>query len=87
MTIEHNMRSTYKLGDKLSVPTATAADDIDGECATYVYLINVDTWQRIPLVQGSEYLLDSSGRFELVVFSTDTSYNYVRKVYSFTVEK
>lgn len=87
VTIDHNMRLTYKLGDKLLVPTATAVDDIDGECATYVYLIDTTTWQRIPLVQGSEYLLDSTGRFELVVFSTDTSYNYVRKVYSFAVEK
>lgn len=87
VTINHSMRETYGLGEHLLVPTANAEDGIDGECATYVYLVNMETWQRIPLEQGDEYLLDSTGRFELVVFSTDTSYNYVRKTYSFTVEK
>ena len=85
MTVSHKMREVYRLGDKLYVPTAKAVDALEGDCETFVYVIDSATNSRRLLEQGTDYRLTASGRFEIVVYTTDSHYNVVRKSYPFTV--
>lgn len=85
MTINGKLSSTLTAGEKISLPKATAKDDIDGSCKVYIFVRKLDTYSLVA-VKGNEYTFTALGKYEIIYQTHDDSYNYTQYIFTVNVK-
>ncbi len=83
LTIGGDVKTEYKVGDKLSAPKATAVDLMGREIKTYAFF--VDSAERYHYVMEQEYTLSETGRFRLIYYASDEYGNYAASEFTVNV--
>ena len=85
LTINGKIDSVVKAGKKITLPTATAKDDIDGSCKVYIFVRRLDTYGLV-YVSGNEYTFTALGKYEIIYQTHDDSYNYTQYIFTVNVK-
>ena len=84
ITINGEVGKTYKVGDKLTIPTYTV--EKNSVAGRIDVLIMVRTSEGALYEVSNEYEFKKAGKYQLVYRATDEYYNVTRVVYDITVE-
>ncbi len=83
LTIKGKLKAEIKQGAEIVLPTATAVDAVDGQCAVSIFIRDLSSYNIIA-VKDNEFTFDKMGRYEVIYQTHDNSYNYTQ--YIFTVK-
>lgn len=86
LTIKNNkVPSTAKVGDTITIPTATAVDNIEGDVPVFVYMSYYKDYSIINVTMGGKFQFTREGVYELTYITRDSDYNYTKCVLTITV--
>lgn len=85
LTISAKIKSEIKLGAKVTLPKATATDDMDGDCEVLILVRNLDTY-GLKVAKDGVYTFDAPGKYEIIYQTHDLSYNYTQYIFTVTVK-
>jgi hypothetical protein len=85
LTISAKIKSEIKLGAKVTLPKATATDDMDGDCEVIILVRNLDTY-GLKVAKDGVYTFDTLGKYEIIYQTHDLSYNYTQYIFTVTVK-
>lgn len=84
LTLESSLKDSYKKGDKITVPKATAIDYSGKEISVYVFIIN--SCGRYCDLSDGNYVLTETGEYSVVYYAYDEFGNYAKNEYRITVK-
>ena len=82
LMINGNVKSSYKVGEKITVPTAAAADYRGNELRVYIYIVDISGRYHI-LADG--YVFAEAGKYTVVYYAYDEFGNYAMQQFIITV--
>lgn len=85
MTIEYAVSDSVKVGDTITIPNATAIDEVDGECTVYAYMRCEADYSFEAVTLGGKYKFTRKGVYHLTYLTRDSDFNYVEYVMTVTV--
>ena len=85
LTVSKTLKSELDAGITVTIPTATAVDNVNGNCDVYVYMRYVADNSMEELTMGQKYAFAKTGIYELVYFTRDDDFNYTEYVQRITI--
>ena len=83
LTVNSAPKSTYYVGDELTISGATVTDDTDAECVLTIF-IETPTLSQITLSEGDKYKFEKAGTYIVNYYARDKYYN--RTCVSYTIQ-
>lgn len=84
MTIEGNLPSTVKRGEKVKLPSAIVTDNVSVNLRADIFVIEESG--KMNVVDGDEYVFSQKGKYIVRYFCRDDEYNFVIRDFVITVE-
>ena len=83
ISVSGDIPESCNKGDKISIPSAIAFDNLDGNVSVQVFVLMPDRQRK--LITDGEYIFEESGIYEIIYFCHDAGYNFTQKIYKIIV--
>lgn len=81
ITLEGQVKSSYKLGSTYELPKATIQDNNDQDLQVYLYIENPDGELRLNANDDYSFTPTLKGYYTIIYYAKDTYYNYTMQQY------
>ena len=85
LTINGKVKTELPVGKKIVFPSATAVDDLDGNCQVRIFVRRLDTYKLVA-VSGTEFTFTARGKYEIIYQTHDNSWNYTQHIFTVNVQ-